>query len=324
MKKALVCGAGGFIGGHLVKRLKSEGYWVRGVDIKQHEFAPTAADEFLLLDLREPENCRAALSLGAGTFDEVYQLAADMGGMGFIHSAECEIMHNSALINIHMTHTAAQSGVGRYFFSSSACVYRDMQPGEPELSEDEAIPAHPDNEYGWEKLYAERVAMAYDRNRGMKVRIARFQNCYGPEGTWTGGREKAPAALCRKVAEASDGGAIEVWGDGSAVRSYTYISDMVDGIRLLMQSDIESPVNIGCPQYVSVDELAGTVVEVSGKEIQIRHVDGPVGVQSRNFSNGRIESLGWRSKVHLKEGISYTYPWIEAQVKAQLAHQEER
>ncbi|HLE50783.1 MAG TPA: NAD-dependent epimerase/dehydratase family protein [Anaerolineales bacterium] len=324
MKKALVCGAGGFIGGHLVKRLKSEGYWVRGVDIKQHEFAPTAADEFLLLDLREPENCRAALSLGAGTFDEVYQLAADMGGMGFIHSAECEIMHNSALINIHMTHTAAQSGVGRYFFSSSACVYRDMQPGEPELTEDEAIPAHPDNEYGWEKLYAERVAMAYDRNRGMKVRIARFQNCYGPEGTWTGGREKAPAALCRKVAEASDGGAIEVWGDGSAVRSYTYISDMVDGIRLLMQSDIESPVNIGCPQYVSVDELAGTVIEMSGKDLHIRHVDGPVGVQSRNFSNGRIESLGWRSKVHLKEGISYTYPWIEAQVKAQLAHQEER
>src|SRR3990170_4734070 len=324
MKRALVCGAGGFIGGHLVKRLKSEGYWVRGVDIKEHEFAPTTADEFLLLDLREPENCRAALWLGAGTFDEVYQLAADMGGMGFIHSAECEIMHNSALINIHMTHTAAQSGVGRYFFSSSACVYRDMLPGEPELTEDDAIPAHPDNEYGWEKLYAERVALAYARNQAMKVRIARFQNCYGPEGTWTGGREKAPAALCRKVAEASDGGTIEVWGDGSAVRSYTYISDMVDGIRLLMQSDIESPVNIGCPQYVSVDELAGTVIEMSGKDLHIRHVDGPVGVQSRNFSNGRIESLGWRSKVHLKEGISYTYPWIEAQVKAQLAHQEER
>ena len=205
MKRALVCGAGGFIGGHLVKKLKREGYWVRGVDIKErqsrgpgtgHEFAPTAADEFLLLDLREPQNCRAALSLEDSTFDEVYQLAADMGGMGFISVAECEVLRNNALINIHMTHTAAQMGVPRYFFSSSVCVYRDMQPGEPEMTEDDAIPANPDNEYGWEKLYAERVAMAYGRHTDMKVRIARFQNCYGPEGTWTGGREKAPAAIC--------------------------------------------------------------------------------------------------------------------------------
>ncbi len=212
MKTALVCGAGGFIGGHpstelragLVKKLKREGYWVRGVDIKEHEFAPTAAEEFLLLDLREPENCRAALSLEDGAFDEVYQLAADMGGMGFIPFAECEIMHNNALINIHMIHAAAQMGVSRYFFSSSVCVYRDMQPGEPELTEDDAIPANPDNEYGWEKLYAERIAMAYGRHYDMKVRIARFQNCYGPEGThslrsvqaWGGGREKAPAAIC--------------------------------------------------------------------------------------------------------------------------------
>ena len=202
MKKALVCGAGGFIGGHLVKKLKKEGVWVRGVDIKEHEFAPTQADEFLLLDLREEENCQAALELKGGCFDEVYQLAADMGGMGFIHSAECEIMHNSALINIHMTHNAAEMGIPRYFFSSSVCVYRDMKPGEAEMSEEEAIPAHPDNEYGWEKLYSERVAMAYGRRYGMKVRIARFQNCYGPEGTWRGGREKAPAAICRKVAEA--------------------------------------------------------------------------------------------------------------------------
>jgi len=218
MKKALVCGAGGFIGGHLAKKLKREGYWVRGVDIKEHEFTPTAADEFLLLDLREEENCRDALSLDEGRFDEVYQLAADMGGMGFISAAECEIMHNNALINIHMIHTASQMGIPRYFFSSSVCVYRDMKPGEAEMSEDEAIPANPDNEYGWEKLYAERVAMAYGRNHGMKVRIARFQNCYGPEGThspslrsgsvqaWTEGREKAPAAICRKVAEAKDGG----------------------------------------------------------------------------------------------------------------------
>jgi nucleoside-diphosphate-sugar epimerase len=323
MKKALVCGAGGFIGGHLVKTLKREGYWVRGVDIKEHEFAPTAADEFMLLDLRVPENCEAALTLKNGVFDEVYQLAADMGGMGFIHFEECDIMHNSALINIHMTHAAARMKVPRYFFSSSVCVYRDMQPGEPEMTEDEAIPANPDNEYGWENLYAERIAMAYARHCPMEVRIARFQNCYGPDGTWTGGREKAPAAICRKVAEADDGGTIEVWGDGSAIRSYTYISDMVDGIYALMQSDLEGAVNIGCPQYVTVDELVATVIEVSGKEIHVKHVDGPVGVQSRNFSNARVYSLGWRAKVYLKEGISYTYSWIEAQVKAVRARESE-
>jgi GDP-D-mannose 3',5'-epimerase len=313
-RTALVCGAGGFIGGHLVKKLKREGYWVRGVDIKEHEFAPTAADEFVLLDLRAPENCVTALKLGSGTFDEVYQLAADMGGMGFIHSAECEIMRNSALINIHMTHTASELGVKRYFFSSSVCVYRDMLAGEPEMSEEEAIPANPDNEYGWEKLYAERIAMAYERNRGMTVRIARFQNCYGPEGTWTGGREKAPAAISRKIAEAGNGGTIEVWGDGSAIRSYTYVDDMVDGIFLLMHSELQGPVNIGCPQYVTVDELVRTVAEVAGKQINIRHTAGPVGVQSRNFSNERIYSIGWRARYYLREGIARTYPWVERQV----------
>jgi len=315
MKTALVCGAGGFIGGHLIKKLKKEGYWVRGVDIKEHEFALSSADEFLVLDLREEQNCIEALTLPDGTFDEVYQLAADMGGMGFIHSAECEIMHNSALINIHMTHHASRLGVPRYFFSSSVCVYRDMQPGEPEMTEAEAIPANPDNEYGWEKLYSERIAMAYDRNQGMTVRIARFQNCYGPYGTWTGGREKAPAAICRKVAETEDGGTIEVWGDGTAVRSYTYVADMVDGIFLLMHSELEGAVNIGCPQYVSVNELVETVAEVSGKKINIKHIDGPVGVQSRNFSNERIYSTGWQAKQYLKAGISETYPWIEEQVK---------
>ena len=319
MKTALVCGAGGFIGGHLVKKLKKEGYWVRGVDIKAHEFATSAADEFCLLDLREPQDCRTALTLNNGTFDEVYQLAADMGGMGFIHSAECDIMHNSALINIHMTNTASELGVPRYFFSSSVCVYRDMEPGEPEMTEAQAIPAHPDNEYGWEKLYAERTAMAYARNRGMTVRIARFQNCYGPEGTWTGGREKAPAAMCRKVAEAEDGGTIEVWGDGSAIRSYTYVDDMVNGIYLLMQSDMEGPTNIGCPQYVTVDELVQAVAEVSGKTIHIKHIEGPVGVQSRNFSNERIYSLGWQAQFMLKDGIAQTYPWVEQQVKAARA-----
>jgi len=315
MKKALVCGAGGFIGCHLVKKLRKDGYWVRGVDIKRHEWSPEAANEFLLFDLRIEENCRKALTIDAGTFDEVYQLAADMGGMGFIHSAETEIMHNSALINIYMTDLAARMGVPYYFFSSSVCVYRDMKQDEPEMTEEEAVPAHPDNEYGWEKLYSERIAQAYERRYGMQVRIARFQNCYGPEGTWMGGREKAPAAMCRKVAEAQNGGTIEVWGDGTAVRSYTYVSDMVEGIFLCMHSDLHGAVNIGCPQYVSVDELVEIVAKVAGKKIQIKHVQGPVGVQSRNFSNERIYSLGWKPKIYLEEGIRLTYPWVDEQKK---------
>ena len=315
MKRALVCGAGGFIGGHLVKRLKDEGYWVRGVDIKEHEFARLPADEFVLLDLREAHNAWEALSLGGETFDEVYHLAADMGGMGFIHSAECEIMRHNAQINANMTHASALSGVPRYFYSSSVCVYRDMQPGEPEMVEAGVYPAMPDNEYGWEKLYAERMAMAYGRRYGMAVRIARFQNTYGPKGTWTGGREKAPAAMCRKVAEAEDGGIVEVWGDGTAVRSYTYVSDLVDGIYRLTQSDLEGACNIGCPQYVTVDDLVQTVAAVAGKRVQIKHVDGPVGVHSRNFSNARIESTGWRARVFLEEGIGKTYPWVKEQVE---------
>ena len=315
MKKALVCGAGGFIGGHLVKKLKKEGFWVRGVDIKDHDFCNSAADEFLLLDLRKDENCKKALTVDGGTFDEVYQLAADMGGMGFIHSAECEIMHNSALINIYMVHNAAEMGVEHYFFSSSVCVYRDMQAGEPEMTEAEAVPANPDNEYGWEKLYSERIAQAYARKCGMLVRIARFQNCYGAEGTWTGGREKAPAAMCRKVAEVDDGGTIEVWGDGTAVRSYTHVDDMTDGILMLMRSGLEGAVNIGCPQYVSVKELVDTVAEVAGKKINIKYIDGPVGVMSRNFSNERIYSIGWKPQVFLKEGLERTYPWIKKQVE---------
>ncbi len=310
----MVCGAGGFIGSHLVKKLKAEGCWVRGVDQKLPEFGPTAADEFMLLDLREKVAADRAVS-NHGSFDEVYQLAADMGGMGFIHSAECEIMRNSMLINVNMTHAAMTAGVGRYFFSSSVCVYRDMQPGEPEMPESGAYPAMPDNEYGWEKLYSERMAMAFGRKYGIPVRIARFQNTYGPEGTWRGGREKAPAAMCRKVAEAKDGGTIEVWGDGSAIRSYTYVSDLVDGIVRLMRSDLEGAANIGCPEYVSVDELVRTVAEVAGKQIEIRHVDGPVGVQSRNFSNERMYSIGWQPRVFLKEGIAKTYPWIAEQVR---------
>lgn len=316
MKKALVCGAGGFIGNHLVKRLKRDGYWVRGVDLKRPEFAETEADNFLLLDLRDQSNCLTSLTIPEGTvFDEVYQLAADMGGMGFIETAECEIMRNSALINIHMMHSSVEKGVKRYFFSSSACVYRDMKPDEPELSEEEAYPAQPDNEYGWEKLYAERMAMAYGKKYKMPVRIARFQNTYGSEGTWRGGREKAPAAMCRKVAEAEDGGTIEIWGDGTAMRAYTYIDDLLDGILLLMHSDLENGINIGRQEYVSVNELVNTVAEVAGKRIRIEHVEGPVGVQARSFRIDKISALGWQSQFSLKEGIAQTYPWIQAQVE---------
>jgi nucleoside-diphosphate-sugar epimerase len=324
MKKALVCGAGGFIAGHLVRRLKAEGYWVRGVDVKKPEFAQSAADDFLLLDLRDAAQCERALttdSLGKSEFDEVYQLAADMGGMGFISVAECEIMRNNALINANMIHAAAALSVPRYFFSSSACIYRDMAPGEAELTEAEAYPAQPDNEYGWEKLYAERVAMAYGRRYPMAVRIARFQNCYGPEGTWTGGREKAPAAICRKVAEVDDDGTIDVWGDGSAIRSYTYVDDMVDGIYRLMQSDLEEPVNIGSPEYVTVAQLVDVVARVAQKRVAAHYVAGPVGVRSRNFSNERVYSLGWRPRFSLEAGIGRTYPWIADQVRHHRAEQ---
>ncbi len=317
MKKALVCGAGGFIGSHLAKRLKKDGYWVRGVDLKKPEFSVTAADEFLLLDLREPNNCLTSVTTPEGIpFDEVYQLAADMGGMGFIETSECAIMRNSALINIHMIHSSIEMGVKRYFFSSSACVYRDMKADEPELAEEEAYPAHPDNEYGWEKLYAERMAMAHGKKYDIPVRIARFQNTYGPEGTWRGGREKAPAAICRKVAEVEDGGIIEIWGDGTAMRAYTYIDDLIEGIMVLMHSDLENGVNMGRQEYVSVNELVDTIAEVAGKKIHIRHVEGPVGVEARNFRIDKIRGIGWQSQFSLKEGIERTYPWVKAQVEA--------
>jgi len=321
-KKALVCGAGGFIGSHLVKRLKKDGYWVRGVDLKYPEFSKTEANEFLILDLREQKNCEKSVTKpGGDPFDEVYQLAADMGGMGFIDSAECEIMRNNCLINIHMTHASASCGVKRYLFSSSACVYRDMEPDEPELTEEDAYPALPDNEYGWEKLYAERMAMAYGRRFGMAVRLARFQNTYGPEGTWQGGREKAPAALSRKIAEVKEGESIEIWGDGTAMRAYTYIDDLLDGIILLMHSDLENGVNIGRQEYVSVNELVKTIADVSGKIIHIQHIEGPVGVKARNFRADRIGAIGWKSKISLREGISRTYPWVKTQAEA--SHKQE-
>lgn len=290
---------------------------MRGVDLKYPEFSDTAADEFLILDLRERENCEKSVAAPDGhVFEEVYQLAADMGGMGFIDSAECEIMRNSCLINIHMIHASASRGVKRYLFSSSACVYRDMEPDEPELTEEDAYPALPDNEYGWEKLYSERMAMAYGRRYGMKVRLARFQNTYGPEGTWQGGREKAPAALSRKIAEIEDGGSIEIWGDGTAMRAYTYIDDLLDGIILLMHSGLENGVNIGRQEYVSVNQLVNVIAEVSGKRVHIDHIDGPVGVKARNFRADRIRAIGWESRISLREGIARTYPWVKAQVEA--------
>lgn len=316
MKRALVCGAGGFIGAHLVRRLAREGYWVRGADLVEPPFAATAADEFVLADLRDRDQCA---KVAAGGFDEIYQLAADMGGMGFIHAAECEIMRNSVLVNMNMLDAAAEAGVDRYFFSSSVCVYRNMAIGEPELTEADAYPALPDNEYGWEKLYSERAALAYGRRFGFQTRIARFQNTYGPEGTWRGGREKAPAAICRKVAEAPEGGEIDVWGDGTAVRSFTYVDDLLDGILLLVRSDHGEPVNIGNPEYVTVNDLVATVADVAGKNVRIRHVDGPVGVQSRNFSNEVIESLGFAARFPLRRGIELTYPWIAEQVAASAA-----
>jgi nucleoside-diphosphate-sugar epimerase len=237
-----------------------------------------------------------------------------MGGMGFIHSQECEIMRHNALINLHMTDAAARAGVSRYFFSSSVCIYPDMEAGDAEIDEQGAYPAHPDNEYGWEKLYAERVALTYGRRFGMAVRVARFQNCYGPEGTWTGGREKAPAAICRKVAEVEEGGTIEVWGDGTAIRNFIYVDDLVDGIRRLMDSNLAQPANIGGDEYVSVKQLVDTVATVAGKPIDIAYVEGPVGVQSRNFSNARMRSLGWKPRFSLHEGIERTYPWVASQV----------
>jgi nucleoside-diphosphate-sugar epimerase len=320
VEKAVVCGAGGFIGSHLVRRLKASGVWVRGVDVKRPAFSPSPVDEFLILDLRDPASAATAVTVSGGC-DAVFQLAADMGGMGFIDAAECEVLHNNALIDLNMVHAAASAGIGRYFFSSSVCIYRDMAPGEPELDEAEAYPAMPDNEYGWEKLYAERVALAYARRFGMGVRIARFQNCYGPEGAWRGGREKAPAALCRKVAEVDDGGVIEVWGDGTAVRSFVYVDDLVEAVLRLVESDCDQPVNIGTAEYVSVQELVDLVGEVAGKNVEVKYVPGPVGVQSRNFSHRSIEALGWQPRHSLHGGLSVTYPWIAQQVA--LARQNE-
>lgn len=316
MRKCVVTGAGGFIGGHLVERLKDEGYYVIGVDIKEPEFRKIRCNDFMLLDLRNLKDARKIFEKHK-MIDEVYQLAADMGGMGFIHSHPVDCLTNNVLINLNMLRASTEAKVGRYFYSSSVCMYKAMNPGDPQLTEEDAYPALPDNEYGWEKLYSEILTTNYGKEYKMPVRIARFENCYGPFGTWTGGREKAPAALCRKVASIEgDEGEIEVWGDGSAIRDYVYVEDLVDGIRKLMESDIDTPVNIGTEEYVTVDELADIVAQVAGKRITKNHVlDKPVGVLNRNFSHDKIRSLGWTSKYSLKEGIEITYPWILKQVK---------
>jgi len=316
MKRALVSGASGFVGAHLVKRLKKDGWWVRAVSRHKPPFAASPADEYLLLDLREAGHCRKALSLPSGNFDEVYQLSADMGGVGFITAAPYEVMRNNALININMIQAALDAGTKKYFFSSSACVYPDMKPGAKPMTEEEALPAHPDNEYGWEKLYAERLLAIAAAKYGLDARVARFQTTYGPEGTWQGGREKAPAAICRKTAMAPDGGEVEVWGDGSAVRSYLYIDDLIEAMRRLMDSNIKEPVNIGSDEYVSVKQLTEMAIAISGKRLKIKYVPGPVGVLSRNFSNARIYSTGWKPKVPLKEGLTRTYTWIAKQAQA--------
>ena len=313
-KRALVCGAGGFIGAHLVKKLKREGYWVRGADNHYPKYADTEADEFINCDLTNRTVCEAILD---ETIHEVYQLAADMGGMGYVTSAETTVMTNSALININMINVAAERHVQRYFFSSSACVYADQELGSRWISEEEVYPANPDNEYGWEKLYAERMALAFARNTGLEVRIARFQNCYGPETTWKGGREKAPAALCRKIAMLpEEGGEIEVWGEGNAERNFIYVDDLCDGIYTLTQNDtFKEPVNIGTTEILTVDELVDMIAEVSGKKVTRKHIPGPVGVLGRYQKVDRIQSLGWYPKWMMIEGIDATYHWIKKQVE---------
>ncbi|MGD0497267.1 MAG: NAD-dependent epimerase/dehydratase family protein [Bryobacteraceae bacterium] len=302
MKKVLVNGAGGFIGGHLVKRLKAEGFWVRAVDIKRHEFSEPPADEFIQGDLRDQQFARDVV----GGVEVVYQLAADMGGAGYIFTGEhdADVMHNSATINLNCLHFGVKAGVRKFFYSSSACMYPErnqMDPLNPKCSEDSAYPAAPDSEYGWEKLFSERLYFAYMRNYGVAVRVARFHNIFGPEGTWTGGREKAPAALCRKVAEAKDGGAIEIWGDGEQTRSFLYID----------------PVNIGSEEMVTINQLAQMAMDIAGKRLTIVHIPGPLGVRGRNSDNRLIrERLGWSPSRPLREGLEKTYAWIESRVRA--------
>ncbi len=317
MKNALVTGAGGFIGSHLVKRLKKEGYWVRGVDLKYPEFAQTQADEFIIGDLRDQQIVRNVIDI---PFDEVYQLAADMGGAGYIFTGEhdANVMHNSATINLNMVEQCRIAKIKTIFYSSSACIYPSYNqddPDSPKCSEDSVYPAYPDSEYGWEKLFSERLYLAYKRNYGMNIRIARFHNIFGPEGAWIGGREKAPAAICRKVAEAKDNSEIEIWGDGKQTRSFLYIDECLEGVRRLVNSDFIGPVNIGSEEMVTINQLAEMIILVSGKRLAIKHINGPLGVTGRNSDNKLIrEKLGWEPSMRLKDGLLVTYNWIKSQL----------
>jgi nucleoside-diphosphate-sugar epimerase len=322
MKKALVCGAGGFIGSHLVKRLKREGFWVRGTDLKYPRFSETEADDFILGDLREMSVCREVVDT---RFDEVYQLAADMGGAGYIFTGEndADVMHNSAQINLNMLEACRRRNSWRIFYSSSACIYpeyRQTDPNNPGLAETDAYPAGPDSEYGWEKLFSERLYMAYARNHGFDVRIARYHNIFGPEGAWNDGKEKAPAAICRKVASAGDGGEVEIWGDGNQTRSFLFIDECLEGTTRLMRQGWQGPVNIGSDEMVSINGLADMAASIAGKEIRKRHIPGPLGVRGRNSDNTLIaERLDWRPSQPLHDGLAKTYAWIAQQV--QIARQ---
>ena len=318
MKKALVCGAGGFIGHHLVNRLKRENFWVRGVDLKFPEYEVTAADDFVIGDLRDPHLCRNVVDM---RYDEVYQLAADMGGAGFVFigTHDADIMHNSAIINLNMLDACFKRNIKRIFYSSSACIYPEynqMDPNNPKCTEDSAYPAAPDSEYGWEKLFSERLYLAYHRNHSMEVRVARYHNIFGPLGTWQGGREKSPAALCRKVALARDGGEIEIWGDGMQTRSFLYIDECLDASMRLLRSDFTGPVNIGSEEMVTIDQLAQIVMDIARKKLNIKHVSGPLGVRGRNSDNRLFEEkLAWAPSQPLKKGLEVTYKWITEQIR---------
>ena len=321
-KSALVLGAGGFIGGHLVSRLKREGFWVRGVDLKFNEHAETEADDFVIGDLRDQDVVRAVIDR---RFDEVYQLAADMGGAGYIFTGEhdADIMHNSATINLNVASAAHKRNIRNVFYSSSACMYpahNQEDPDNPNCAEDSAYPAAPDSEYGWEKLFSERLFLAYNRNHGMKNRVARYHNIFGPLGTWTGGKEKAPAAVCRKVAEARSGTSIEIWGDGLQTRSFLFVDECLEGSTRLLRSDVDFPVNIGSDEMVSINQLAHMVADIAGKTLDLEHIPGPLGVRGRNSDNRLIrEKLGWAPSQPLVKGLEKTYAWIEQQVHRNAA-----
>lgn len=319
MKKALVCGAGGFIGCHMVKRLKKEGFWVRGVDIKYPEFSETVADDFVIGDLRDPLICRSIVDR---RFDEVYQFAADMGGAGYVFTGEndADIMHNSALINLNMLNACFIRNTKRIFYSSSACVYAEFNQSDPKnpiCSEDSAYPAQPDSEYGWEKLFSERIYLAFQANHGMKVRIGRYHNVFGPEGSWHSGKEKAPAAICRKIAKAPEKGKIEIWGDGKQTRSFLYIEECLEASIRLMRSEFSGPLNIGSEEMVTINELTNMVMDIAGKKLDINHVPGPQGVRGRTSDNRLIyDKLGWKPTQPLRTGMEKTYKWIEDQVRS--------